>query len=151
MGWTQNTGGTGLVVTGSGVTAYGLAVEHYQKNEVVWSGQGGTDIFFQNELPYDVPSQSAWMATPDPGRLPRLPGQPERQDVPGLRPGQLRRSSTRAWISHDAMAFQAPKTPGVQFHDVFGVSERGSGGINSVINGTGGAVNSANPTAPATW
>src|SRR6266581_1487955 len=64
VGWTQNTAGTGLVVTGSGVTAYGLAVEHYQKNEVIWSGQGGTDIFFQNELPYDVPSQSAWMATP---------------------------------------------------------------------------------------
>src|SRR5262249_54246206 len=27
VGWTQNTGATGLVVTGSGVTAYGLAVE----------------------------------------------------------------------------------------------------------------------------
>src|SRR5215472_11822167 len=62
VGWTKNTGDTGLVVTGSGVTAYGLAVEHYQKNEVIWSGQGGTDIFFQNELPYDPPSQSAWMA-----------------------------------------------------------------------------------------
>ena len=46
------------------MTAYGLAVEHFQKNEVVWSGQGGTDIFFQNENPYDPPSQSAWMATP---------------------------------------------------------------------------------------
>ncbi len=74
VGWTQNTASTGLVVTGSGVTAYGLAVEHYQKNEVVWSGQGGTDIFFQNELPYDPffqnelpydpPSQSDWMAGP---------------------------------------------------------------------------------------
>ena len=42
------------------MTAYGLAVEHYQKNEVIWSGQGGTDVFFQNELPYDPPSQAAW-------------------------------------------------------------------------------------------
>ena len=46
------------------MTAYGLAVEHYQKDEVIWSGQGGTDIFFQHEMPYDPPSQSAWMATP---------------------------------------------------------------------------------------
>ncbi len=54
----QNIGDTGVVVTGSNVTAYGLAVEHYQKNEVIWSGQGGTEVFFQNELPYDPPSQA---------------------------------------------------------------------------------------------
>src|SRR4029077_932773 len=64
VGWTINTADTGVAVTGDNVTAYGLFVEHYQKNEVVWSGQGGTDIFFQNELPYDPPSQSAWMASP---------------------------------------------------------------------------------------
>jgi len=91
VGWTKNTGNTGLVVTGSGVTAYGLAVEHYQKNEVIWSGQGGTDIFFQNELPYDPPSQADWMASPTQNGYPRLPGQPQRQDLPGLRHGQLRR------------------------------------------------------------
>ena len=64
VGWTLNTADTGVVVTGNNVTAYGLAVEHYQKDEVIWSGQGGTDIFFQNEMPYDPPSQSAWMASP---------------------------------------------------------------------------------------
>jgi hypothetical protein len=60
VGWTENKGDTGLVVTGDDVTAYGLAVEHYQKSEVVWTGQGGTDVFFQNELPYDPPGQAAW-------------------------------------------------------------------------------------------
>ncbi|HEX6968182.1 MAG TPA: adenylyl cyclase, partial [Micromonosporaceae bacterium] len=64
VGWTANQGDTGVVVTGDNVTAYGLAVEHYQKSEVVWSGQGGTDVFFQNELPYDVPSQSDWNESP---------------------------------------------------------------------------------------
>ena len=64
VGWTVNKADTGVAVTGNNVTAYGLAVEHYQKNEVIWSGQGGTDIFFQNETPYDPPSQSAWMASP---------------------------------------------------------------------------------------
>ena len=46
------------------MTAYGLAVEHYQQYEVIWNGQGGTDIFFQNENPYDAPSQAAWMSSP---------------------------------------------------------------------------------------
>ena len=32
VGWTENKGDTGLVVTGDDVTAYGLAVEHYQKS-----------------------------------------------------------------------------------------------------------------------
>jgi len=59
VGWTANTADTEVVVNGNNVTSYGLAVEHYQKNETVWNGQGGTVIFFQNENPYDVPSQAA--------------------------------------------------------------------------------------------
>jgi len=42
VGWTRNTADTGLEVTGDNVTATGLFVEHYQKNEVIWSGQGRT-------------------------------------------------------------------------------------------------------------
>ena len=41
------------------------------------------------------------------------------------------------------MAFQAPDTPGVQFHNILTRFLNGSGSINSVINGTGAAVNSA--------
>ena len=61
--WTSDTAATGLTVNGNNVTAYGLAVEHYQQYETVWNGQGGTVIFFQNENPYDVPSQASWMAS----------------------------------------------------------------------------------------
>jgi len=64
VGWTSNTADTGLVVNGDHVTAYGLFVEHYQKYNVIWNGTGGTDVFFQNEMPYDVPSQAAWMSAP---------------------------------------------------------------------------------------
>lgn len=46
---------------------------------------------------------------------------------------------------HDAEAFQAPTVPGVEFHDVFGVWISGSGGLDSVVNGTGGPVTSASP------
>jgi hypothetical protein len=142
VGWTQNTGATGLVVTGSGVTSYGLAVEHYQKNEVVWSGQGGTDIFYQNELPYDVPSQSAWMATPSQDGYPAFLVSPNVKTFQGYGLGSYSFFNQGVDIQ-DAMAFQAPKASGVQFHDIFTQFLNGSGSINSVINGTGAAVNSA--------
>ena len=142
VGWTQNTAGTGLVVTGSGVTAYGLAVEHYQKNEVVWGGQGGTDIFFQNELPYDVPSQSAWMATASQDGYPAFLISPNVRTFQGYGLGSYSFFNQGVDIQ-DAMAFQVPKTAGVQFHDVFTQFLNGSGSINSVINGTGAAVNSS--------
>ena len=53
-----------MIVNGDDVNAYGLFVEHYQKFEVIWNGQNGEDVFFQNEMPYDPPSQSAWMSSP---------------------------------------------------------------------------------------
>ena len=144
VGWTLNTASTGVVVTGADVTAYGLAVEHYQKAEVIWSGQGGTDIFFQNELPYDPPSQSAWMATASQDGYPAFYLSPNVKSFQGYGLGSYSFFSTGVAI-FDAMAFQAPDTPAVQFHDVFTRFLNGSGGINSVINGTGAAVNSAAP------
>ena len=60
-GWTSNVAAHGLVVNGDNVLATGLAVEHYQQNQVVWNGNGGETIFFQDEPPYDVPNQAAWM------------------------------------------------------------------------------------------
>jgi len=58
VGWTVNTADTGLVVTGDHVTATGLFVEHFQKYNVIWAGEHGEVIFFQNELPYDPPTQA---------------------------------------------------------------------------------------------
>ena len=43
----------------------------------------------------------------------------------------------------NAMAFQAPNTSGVVFHDLLTVFLNGSGGIESVINGAGAAVTSS--------
>ena len=59
VGWTTNPAASGLIVNGSNVTAMGLFVEHYQNYEVQWNGNGGRTIFFQNELPYDPPTQAA--------------------------------------------------------------------------------------------
>jgi len=145
VGWTQNTAATGLVVTGSGVTAYGLAVEHYQKNEVIWSGQGGTDIFFQNELPYDPPSQADWMASPTQNGYPAFLVSRGVRTFQGYGMGSYVVFIQTSATLHDAEAFQAPHAPGVQFHDVFGVWISGSGGLDSIVNGAGGPVTSTNP------
>jgi hypothetical protein len=142
VGWTSNTADTGVVVTGRNVTAYGLAVEHYQKDEVIWSGQGGTDIFLQNEMPYDPPSQAAWMASASQDGYPAFLVTPNVTTFQGYGLGSYSFFNEGVAI-FAAMAFQAPDTPGVQFHDVFTQFLNGSGGINSVINGTGAAVNSA--------
>jgi hypothetical protein len=64
VGWTSNRADTGVIVNGDDVDAYGLFVEHFQKFEVIWNGQRGEDVFFQNEMPYDPPSQAAWMSSP---------------------------------------------------------------------------------------
>jgi hypothetical protein len=64
VGWTANSADTGVIVNGDDVTAYGLFVEHYQKDEVISNGQNGRVGFFQNEMPYDPPSQAAWLEAP---------------------------------------------------------------------------------------
>jgi hypothetical protein len=145
VGWTANTGATGLVVTGNDVTAYGLAVEHYQKTEVIWSGQGGTEVFFQNELPYDPPSQQAWMSAPAQDGYPAFSVAGNVSTFQGYGMGSYVVFIQTTATLHDAMAFQAPKTAGVRFHDIFGVWIAGSGGLDSLVNGTGGPVTSTNP------
>ena len=143
VGWTANTADTGVVVTGNNVTAYGLAVEHYQKNEVIWSGQGGTDVFYQNELPYDPPSQAAWMASPTQDGYPAFLVTRNVTTFHGYGMGSYIVFIDTPATLFDAEAFKAPDTPGVQFQDVFALWIGGSGGLQSVINGVGGLVTSA--------
>jgi hypothetical protein len=145
VGWTANTGATGLEVTGADVTAYGLAVEHYQKTEVDWTGQGGTDVFFQNELPYDPPSQAAWKQSATRDGYPAFQVGTGVKTFAGYGMGSYVVFIDAMATLHDAAAFAAPKVPGIDFHDVFGVWIAGPGGLNSVINGVGGPVTSTNP------
>jgi hypothetical protein len=145
VGWTLNKGDTGVVVTGNNVTAYGLAVEHYQKYEVIWSGQGGTDVFFQNELPYDPPTQADWMASPTQDGYPAFLVTPNVRTFQGYGMGSYVVFISTTATLYNAEAFESPDTPGVQFHDIFGVWIAGSGGDNSIINGVGGPVTSTNP------
>ena len=88
-GMDREYGRYGPDVSANDVTAYGLAVEHYQKNEVIWSGQGGKRISSRtSSLRRAEPGRMD--GNPDTGRLPGLPGNPPRHDVHQLRHGQLR-------------------------------------------------------------
>ncbi len=61
-GWDESTADQGLVVNGDDVTIYGLFVEHFQKYQTLWNGERGRTFFYQCELPYDPPSQAAYLA-----------------------------------------------------------------------------------------
>ncbi|HET9058839.1 MAG TPA: carbohydrate-binding protein [Acidimicrobiales bacterium] len=142
VGWTVNPADTGLIVNGNNVTAYGLFVEHYEKTEIVWNGENGTDIFLQNENPYDPPSQAAWMASPTQDGYPALWVNPAVTSFQAYGLGSYCFFNQGVPI-HNAMAYQAPVTPGVQFHDIMTAYLTGAGGIDSVINGTGAPVDAA--------
>jgi hypothetical protein len=145
VGWTENVGDTGLIVTGNNVTAYGLAVEHYQKSEVIWTGQNGTEVFFQNELPYDVPSQAVWNQSATSLGYPAFEVGKHVKTFNGYAMGSYVVFIDTTATLNVSQAFESPDRPGVQFHNVFGVWIAGSGGLDSVVNGVGGPVTSTSP------
>jgi hypothetical protein len=152
VGWTVNTADTGLVVNGDNVTAYGLFIEHYQKYEVIWNGNGGTDIFLQNEMPYDPPSQAAWMEAPGVGGYPALKVANHVTGFNGYGLGSYSFFNQGINI-YSANAFEVPSTlPPGSMNDLLTIflSTAGSGGILNVINNTGGSSTIANPDTPVT-
>ena len=144
VGWTSNTADTGLIVNGDDVTAYGLAVEHYQKDEVIWNGNRGTDIFFQNEMPYDPPSQAAWMSGPTTNGYPAFLISPKVTSFSGYGLGSYCFFNQGVPI-HSATALQVPTTSGIQLHDLLTRFLNASGGIDHVVNQTGAAVTADSP------
>lgn len=142
IGWTVNTGDHGLVVNGDNVTALGLAVEHYQKEQVLWNGNGGQTIFYQSELPYDPPSQSAWMdgsANGYPSYV--VANNATTHTAYGL--GIYSFFDLGINIIEDN-AMTTPVAGGIAIHDAGTVFLTGSGQITHVINGTGATVSSTN-------
>jgi hypothetical protein len=152
VGWTSNTADTGLVVNGDNVTALGLFVEHYQKYEVLWSGNNGTDIFFQNEMPYDPPDQAAWMEAPgvDGWAAFKVADTVTRFSGYGMGSYSFFNQGVNIYAAN---AFEVPATlPASSLHDLLTIflSTAGYGGILNVVNGTGGSSTIANPDVPVT-
>jgi hypothetical protein len=145
VGWTTNTADTGLVVNGNNVTAYGLFVEHYQKYEVIWNGQGGRTIFLQNEMPYDPPSQAAWRTGANGYAAYKVADSVTSHEAWGL--GSYCYFNVDPSIVADR-GFEVPNATGVRFHDLLTVSLGGNGTITHVINDTGGPA-SGTATVPS--
>lgn len=146
VGWTSNTADTGVIVNGDDVTATGLFVEHYQKENVRWTGEGGRTIFFQNELPYDPPNQAAWQRG-------STPGYPAYKVADTVRTHELWGGGCYIYTNvdptiHAARGFEVPVRPGVKLHDVLTV-ELGAGTIDHVVNTTGAPVTSAAVGVPS--
>jgi hypothetical protein len=141
VGWTVNTADTGVVVNGDDVTAYGLFVEHYQRYDVIWNGERGRTIFFQNEMPYDPPNQAAWMHDGVNGFAAyKIGDDVKTHEAWGL--GSYCFFNVDPSI-HATRAFEVPVTAGVKLHDILTVSLGGVGTIDHVVNDTGAAAQGA--------
>jgi hypothetical protein len=138
VGWTSNTADTGVVVNGDDVTATGLFVEHYQRNEVIWNGERGRTVFFQNEMPYDAPDQAAWQHDGILGYAAYKVGDGVRNHE-GWGMGSYIFTNVDPTL-HASHAFEVPVRPGVRFHDLLTVSLNHAGTIDHVINDTGAPV-----------
>jgi hypothetical protein len=141
VGWTVNTADTGVVVNGDHVTAYGLFVEHYQRYDVIWNGEDGRTIFFQNEMPYDPPNQAAWAHDGVNGFAAyKVADDVQSHEAWGL--GSYCFFNVDPTI-HATRAFEVPVVPGVKLHDILTVSLGGVGTIDHVVNDTGAAAQGA--------
>jgi hypothetical protein len=155
VGWTTNTSDTGVVINGDNVTAYGLFVEHFQKYEVIWNGNGGTDVFFQNEMPYDPPTQAAWMEAPGVDGWAAFKISNKVTSFHGYGMGSysfFNRANNGGVDIFAAHAFEVPTTlPAGSLHDLLTIfldAVNGTGGILNVVNNTGGASTAANKDTP---
>jgi hypothetical protein len=153
VGWTSNTADTGVVVNGNHVTAYGLFVEHYQRYEVIWNGEDGVVVFFQNEMPYDPPSQAAWMEAPDVDGWAafKVGDDVTRFNGYGMGSYSFFNQGVDIFAAH---AFEVPDTlPAGSLHNLLTIfldASHGKGGILNVVNDTGGPSTIANPDVPVT-
>jgi hypothetical protein len=140
VGWTANQNDNGLIVNGNNVTFYGLFVEHCQKYQTLWNGNGGRVYFYQSEMPYDPPSVEAW----------------QHGTVGGFASYKVADTvkTHEAWglgvycVFHAAPivaenAIETPTAPGIKLHHMVTIrlgGGRSGSGINHVINGAGNPV-----------
>ncbi len=148
--WRTNTGRVGAEVNGDRVTATGLFVEHFQTFNTIWNGEDGTTVLYQNELPYDPPSQAEW-TQPD-GTL-GYPGYKVADDVQRheLYGGGVYDYLRNAGPIVTESGFEVPETPGVRLHHVLTVHLDATtvGVIRHVVNDVGAPVSQSTAGTPS--
>jgi len=143
--WNTNTGRNGAVINGDDVTANGLFVEHFQQYNTVWNGDGGTTILYQNELPYDPPTQADWMNGSVEGWAGYKVGNRVRSHT--LYGGGVYVFNRNDPTIHTENGFEVPNRPNVRLHHVMTVN-LGAGTIDHVVNGVGEAADTSRVGAP---
>ena len=145
--WRTNTARNGVIVEGDDVTATGLFVEHFQEHNTIWSGERGVVVLYQNELPYDPPTQADWQR-PD-GTL----GYAGYLVSPEVTTHHLYGGGSYVFNQNNPSivterGFEVPETPGVRLHHLLTVN-LGAGTIRHVVNDVGDQVDSTRIGVPA--
>lgn len=143
--WNTNIGRNGVVVNGDRVTATGLFVEHFQEYNTVWNGDRGTTILYQNELPYDPPTQADWRNGDVEGWAGYKVGGHVRSHA--LTGGGVYVFNRNDPTIHTENGFEVPDRPGLQLHHIMTVN-LSAGIIDHVVNGLGEAADTNRIGAP---
>lgn len=134
--WETNIGRNGAVINGDDVTATGLFVEHFQEYNTIWNGERGQVYLYQNELPYDPPTQADWTA--DDGTLGwaayKVADDVEEHLLWGAGAYIFNRNNP-AIVTENG--YEVPETPGVQLNRIMINNLSGPGVMNSIVNGCG--------------
>jgi hypothetical protein len=133
--WNTNIGRNGVIINGDNVTATGLFVEHFQQYNTIWNGENGITILYQNELPYDPPTQADWMHDGVEGWAGYKVGDQVRAHK--LYGGGVYVFNRNNPSIHTENGFEVPQTQDVQLHHVMTVN-LSAGTIDHVVNGVGG-------------
>ena len=151
VGWTVNASNNGLVVNGNNVTMYGLFVEHHEQYQTLWNGNWGRVYFYQSELPYDAPNQSAWTHSGVNGYASyKVANTVTSHQAYGLGVyGVFQTSNVQCFNT-----FETPtNSQQVNMHDMINVLIEVTSGneMTHIINGTGATLDSAVTTATANY
>ncbi|MFF9060545.1 discoidin domain-containing protein [Streptomyces sp. NPDC014882] len=146
VGWETNRADYGLRVNGDDVLTTGLFVEHFNKYDVVWNGERGRTVFFQNEKAYDVPNAAAVTHDGIVGYAAyKVADTVNEHEAWGLG-SYCNFTSDPSIVQHHG--FQVPVRPGVRLHSLQVISLGGKGQYAHVVNDTG-APTSGTDTIPS--
>ncbi len=143
--WNTNLGRNGVVVNGDDVTATGLFVEHFQQYNTVWNGERGTTVLYQNELPYDPPTQADWMHGDVRGWAGYKVG--DRVRTHHLYGAGVYVFNQNNPDIHTENGFEVPERPGVRLHHIMTVN-LSAGTIDHVVDGVGEAADTTKIGVP---
>ncbi len=145
--WVTNIGRNGAVINGDDVTATGLFVEHFQEYNTIWNGERGEVYLYQNELPYDPPTQEDWTA--DDGTLGwaayKVADDVEEHLLWGAGSYIFNRNNPDIVTES---GYEVPVTPGVQLNHIMINNLSGPGIMNHIVNDCGPRVDGIPDTDP---